>query len=79
MQLVFDIERNKKLKRTEVLIQQEDGTLADAFYIDDCIDSRWVYKDKEYISLIIKRTIASINAFAKAEGENIEISIRHRD
>lgn len=79
MQLVYELERNKDLQRTEVLLQVEGSLEASCFYIDDCIDSRWVYKDKEYIELIMKRTIESTNALAKAKGEVNAISLRHRD
>lgn len=80
MQIVFEVERNKDLQRTEVLVQQAEWIgKATCFHIDDCIDSRWVHKDREYVSLIIRKTVGAITALAKAEGEDIEISIRHRD
>ena len=79
MQLVFDTERNKNLLGVEALIQKEGSDIIEYFFIDDCMDSRWVYKDSDYVSLIIQRTIEATNAIAKQEGEDIEISIRHRD
>lgn len=79
MQLVLGVERNKTLQSVEAMIQKEGSDLIEYFYIDDCIDSRWVYKDSDYVSLIIRRTIEAINDLSKAAGENNAISIRHRD